>query len=176
VSRTDERPGSKTSRVSELEAQVASLTERATAAETALANLHKAYRKALEELQILHRRLHLARAERADGLADQLAFDSMFAKVEQLAKQLDAATGSAGGDGGGSNKKNQKSTGRRDLAETDLPVVRVEVLDPELEGKATRVGFEETSHLGYERGGPRRVVVARAVLQGRARCSADAVG
>jgi hypothetical protein len=43
--------------------------------------------------------------------------------------------------------------------------VRVEVLDPEMEGKATRVGFDETSHLGYERGGPRRVVVARAVYK-----------
>jgi chromosome segregation ATPase len=76
VARTDERSGSKTSRVSELEAQVASLTERATAAETALANLHKAYRKALEELQILHRRLHVAKSEHADGVADQLAFDA----------------------------------------------------------------------------------------------------
>jgi hypothetical protein len=167
VARTDERSGSKTARVTELEAQVASLTERATAAETALANLHKAYRKALEELQILHRRLHVAKSERADGMADQLAFDSMFAKVEQLAKQLDEATGDAGGSGGGSKnkKKDHKPTGRRDLAETDLPVIRVEVLDPQLEGKATRVGFEETSHLGYERGGPRRIVVARAVYK-----------
>ncbi len=44
-------------------------------------------------------------------------------------------------------------------------MVRVEVPDPELEGKAKRIGVEEHSRVGYERGGYRRVVVVRFVYK-----------
>jgi hypothetical protein len=90
----------------------------------------------------------------------------MLAKVEQLAKQLDAETAAASPKGDDGEKPQgdtptSKPTGRRDLAKSDLPVVRIEVTDPELEGKVERVGFEESSRFAWERGGPRRVVVAR---------------
>lgn len=163
------------SRIASLESQVAALTARAESAETALGNLRRAYTKALEELQLMRRRLFLAKAERSDGVAEQLAFDSMFAQVEKLAKQLDAATG--GGDDSGEGKKARKThtpTGRRDLSESDLPVVRIEVLDEHLEATAERIGFELTSQLGHERGGARHVVIATAVYKTTVTVAQDA--
>lgn len=153
-------------RIAALEGEVAALTDRAKAAETALENLRRAYTKALEELQLMKRRLFVAKAERPDEFKDQLAFDAMFAKVEQLAKQLDAASGESHGDDRKKKaKKDRRPTGRRDLAESDLPVVHVEITDPELEGKAERIGVEETHRLAYERGGMRKIVVARVVYK-----------
>lgn len=156
------------SRIASLESQVAALTARAESAETALTNLRRAYTKALEELQLMRRRLFVAKAERSDGLAEQLAFNTMFDKVEQLAKQLDAAIGAGDGTDAGEPsepKKNRKPTGRRDLSESDLPVVRIEITNDDLERTAERIGFEETSRLAYERGGARRVVIATAVYK-----------
>ena len=43
-----------------------------------------------------------------------------------------------------------------------MPEERVEILDPALEGMAERIGFEESYHSGYRRGGPVRIVKARA--------------
>jgi transposase len=53
------------------------------------------------------------------------------------------------------------------LRKVTLPEERVELTDPVLErlvveGKATRIGFEESCKLAYQRGGLRRLVVARA--------------
>ncbi len=156
--RSADKPSAETpaQRLARLEAQVQTLTGRAQAAETALANLRRAYTQALEQLQLMKRRLFLAKAERADGLAGQLAFDAMFEKVEQLAKQLDAATADAQDDDDSKKKKvRNPPSGRRDLSESDLPVERVEILDAALEETAERIGFDETSRLGYERGGMR---------------------
>jgi transposase len=114
----------------------------------------------------MRRRIYVASAERAEVDAAQLAFDALFAEVQSLSKELDAAAGDEDGDDEGEKtKRKTPPTGRRDLAATDLPVVRVELTDPELEGKAERIGFEESSRLGYERGGARRIVVARAVYK-----------
>jgi transposase len=157
---------SHSARIASLEAENAALTERAKSAETALANLRLAYTKALEELQLMKRRLFVAKAERSDGLTDQLAFDTMFEKVAQLAKQLDAAIDDDDSGGGRNDrKKDRKPSGRRDLSESDLPVVHVEIVDPELEGKAERIGVEESSRLGYERGGMRHIVVRTIVYK-----------
>jgi transposase len=43
-----------------------------------------------------------------------------------------------------------------------MPEERVEILDPALEGIAERIDFEESCQLGYRRGGPVRIVIARA--------------
>ena len=58
-----------------------------------------------------------------------------------------------------------KPTGRRNLAELDLPEERIEILDPTLEGVAERIGFEDSYQIGYRRGGPIRIVKARAVYK-----------
>lgn len=54
------------------------------------------------------------------------------------------------------------SSGRRNFDKLDLPVNRIEIVDPVLEGNAERVGWEESSQLGFQRPGPVRVVTARA--------------
>ena len=158
-------------RLIELEREKAALTERLQDAEASLERVRRAYTHALEQLQLLRRRLYVASAERAEVDVTQLAFDAMFEQVQALSKTLDAAALADGDEGEDDaddktkRKRRAPPTGRRDLADTDLPVIRVELTDPELEGKAECIGFEESSRLGYERGGARRIVVARAVYK-----------
>lgn len=158
-------------RIARLEADVATLTAKLKDSEDSLTRVRRAYTHALEQLQLLRRRLFTAKAERVEGLADQLAFDAMFTEVRALERAL-AAEEERNGTNGPEDRPDHKperpaSTpkGRRDLAESSLPVVRVEITDPELEGVAERIGFEETSRLGHERGGMRRIVIARAVYK-----------
>lgn len=144
------------------------LTEQLEQAQSSYARLKQAYTHALEQLQLLRRRLFVAKAERRDARAEQLAFDSMLAKVETLAQQLDTAEAQrSAGDPPESERdpKDKKRPARRDLAEHELPVERVELLDPLNEGAVERIGFEESSKLAWQRGGFRRVVIARAVYK-----------
>jgi hypothetical protein len=46
-----------------------------------------------------------------------------------------------------------------------MPERRIEILDPALEGKVERIGFEESYRLGYQRPGKVRVVVACATYK-----------
>ena len=102
----------------------------------------------------------------------------MVEQVRKLSEQLDAAAVAAGGDSGdgdgkdAARERNRSPRGRRDLAETDLPVERIEVLDEALEGVAERISFEESSRLGYRKGGPCRIVLARAVYKSDAKPAA----
>jgi transposase len=156
-------------RIAQLERDLADAQSQLKDTQGALARVRLAYTRALEQLQLLRRRLFVAKAERADTRAEQLAFDTMFAQVYTLEKALQEAeppNDSGQSDGGsGKDKPTRKPKGRRNLEQAMLPERRVEILDPELEGRAERIGFEESSRLGYERGGMRRIVVARAVYK-----------
>jgi transposase len=57
--------------------------------------------------------------------------------------------------------RDYKTHGRRDLRQLDLPEERVEIADPLLEGKAARIGTEESTELRWKRGGFVRVVFVR---------------
>jgi hypothetical protein len=147
-----------------------------------LEKIRRAYQRVLEELALMRKRLFSAMGERKDTTAEQLVFDGLLAEAALLEAALKAAEqaqkeqaeqkeqkapeASAAPD---SPKKEDeprpKPKGRRNLAESTLPVVRVEITDPELEGKAERIGFEESSRLGHERGGARRIVLARAIYK-----------
>ena len=137
--------------------------------------LRRAYTHALEQLQLMRRRLFLAKAERADASAEQLAFDTMFAEFQGIKKALEAASantpntppdGSSNDDNGNGNQKKKKSGGgKRNFDESDIPIIRVEISSPDLDESAERIGVEETSRLGWERGGPRRIVLARVVYK-----------
>jgi transposase len=134
-----------------------------------------AYVAALEQLQLAKRRLFVAKAERHEAVPEQLELAGLFAQVQKLEAELAKAeqANAAGNDdsSGSSNKKRKaksegsKSTGRRNLAESDLPLVRVEILDETLEKTAERIGFEDSWKLGYEQGGQRRIQIARAVYK-----------
>jgi hypothetical protein len=150
----------------------------------ALATLRARYHQLVEELHLLKRRLNVAKAERLDDVADaQLAFDKLLVETEAIQKALEVAGGSneamettSSEDDTSSDPKMPKKrrrrgpppTGRRRLDaidESTLPVVRIEISDPNLEGKAPRIGVEETSCVGYERGGFRRLVKLRIVYK-----------
>jgi hypothetical protein len=153
-------------------ARIAALEARLEASEAKHARLHQAYTRALEQLQLMRRRLFVAKAERTPA-PEQLAFDAMFAEVKALEKALEAEERNAdrdkdkraSRDEDASGRGASGSKGRRDLSAMDLPIERVEVLDPELEGKFERIGFEQHARLAWQRGGPRCVVIACAVYK-----------
>ncbi len=141
--------------------------------------LRRAYELLKGQLELLRRRIFLAKAERLDTSQLELEFAETKAKLDRLAKTLDnpeygsphegsASNASAEGDDGGrpaNGKKKSKGSGRPKLSELNLPEERVEIFDPALEGKAERIGFEETYLLGRRRGGSVRIVMARATYK-----------
>jgi transposase len=142
--------------------------------------LRASHERLRQELALLRRRIFIAKAERIDSSQLEMEFATKLAALDALAGQLDAAdepdagasTGkddaaSAGKDAGKDARKGKrKPTGRRDLSKVDLPEERIEISDPVMdalvrEGQAERVGFEESYKLGWQRGGHRKVVIAR---------------
>jgi transposase len=59
-------------------------------------------------------------------------------------------------------KQKPKPKGRRNLRALPMEEERHEFLDPALEGRPERIGFEESTQLGWRKGGPMRIVIARA--------------
>jgi len=127
------------------------------------------------ELELLRRRIFVAKAERVDTTQLELEFKDKLAELDKLAataEPSDARPGDDGhpddGGGGGAGGKGRKTkpTGRRDLRKAPLEEERIELNDPLFEalvaeGKAERIGYEESSKLAWKRGGLRRLVVAR---------------
>lgn len=123
--------------------------------------LRRAYEQLKEQLELLRRRIYVAKAERVDTRQLELEFAETKAKLERLAKELDGDASAPADDDGGKPKEGAKPKGRRDLRAESMPEERIEIADPALEGKAERIGFEESCRYGYRRGGPVRFVVAR---------------
>jgi len=157
-----------TETVAALTAENARLREQLKESEQTLQRLRQAYTHVLEQLQLAKRRLFMAKAERHEAVPEQLQLDLLMQQAEQIGAQLERAEQTlANGDSHRKTKRGSAATpkGRRNLAESELPLTRVEVTDPELEGKAERIGFEDSLKLGYERGGMRRIQIARAVYK-----------
>lgn len=130
------------------------------------------------ELELLKRRIFLAKAERIDTTQLELEFAAKLAALDQLAGLVVPAPGApstpgepaGGGAAAPGNKQKSKPTGRRDLSTAALQEERVELKDDVLEklvaeGKAKRIGEETSYKLAWQRGGMRRLVVARAKYQ-----------
>jgi transposase len=152
--------GAIAARIADLEAQVATLTKERDALRASHARLR-------EELELLKRRIFLAKAERVDTAQLEMEF------ADKL-RQLDALAGTATDDddvpADPPTKKKRTSTGRRNLKNLPLEEERIEIFDPLYEelvadGKAERIDFEESCTLGFKRGGMRRIVTARAKYQ-----------
>jgi len=147
-------------------ARNSALTVRTTELTAERDRLQKAYRELQLELELLRRRIFVATAERVDSSQLQLEFATKLAELDALAGVVpegvkpDAAQVKAPG-APDEPKPKRKPTGRRDLLELDLPEERVELADPELEGRAPRIGFEESAKLAWRRGRFVRLVVAR---------------
>jgi transposase len=150
-------------RITELEATLAATTTTLARVTAERDKLRRAYEQVKEQLEMLRRRIFLAKAERIDVQQLELEFAAKKAQLERLASQLDSeASAQPSSDQADPPAARAKPKGRRNLMASAMPEERVEILDPLLEGRAERIGFEESSQMGYRRGGPVRVVTARA--------------
>jgi len=126
------------------------------------------------ELALLQRRIFVAKAERVDTAQLELEFATTLAALDRLGGPLPLPATETSESPNGKPKK--KPTGRRDLRQLPLEEVRVEIIDELFEqlvvdGKASRIGFEESCKVAWKRGGMRRLVVARVKY-----CAVDARG
>jgi hypothetical protein len=164
-------------RVAELEAALSSMKTELKTVRAERDKLRRAYEQLKAHLELLRRRIFVAKAERIDTSQLEMEFAETTAKLKKLAKELGEDTAAppdsdgsnestSSGDGRPSGKRRtSKGSGRPDLRSLGLPEERVEILDEELEGKAERVGFETTYLLGRRRVGTFVVVLARATYK-----------
>jgi transposase len=156
-------------RIVALEAALSAERVRTTELTAERDRLRKAYRELQLELELLRRRIFVANAERVDSSQLQLEFAAKLAELDALAGVVPESVKGKASDPEDPEdpsatpkpKLKRKPTGRRDLLKLDLPEERVELVDPDLEGKAPRIGFEESAKLVWRRGGFVRLVVAR---------------
>jgi hypothetical protein len=168
-------------RVRELEARL--VGEEALAAKLAAITaerdrLRRAYALLREQFELLRRKIFVAKAERIDATQLELEFAETKAKLDALARQLgtelegppsppdvEPSATPPSDDEPKKPKPKATPTGRRNLRDDDMPETRIEILDPALEGTCERIGFEESCRHGYRRGGPVRIVLARATYK-----------
>jgi len=111
-----------------------------------------------EENQLLLRRLYGNRTERGRTHETQLAFDDLLKAEKALQEELDEARkmaalldGKPGQPNGNEPAAKRKPQGRRNLAQSSLPRIEVEIDDPAFEGKHPRCGFDVSYQLYLKR-------------------------
>lgn len=125
--------------------------------------LREAYTAVKLELELLKKRLFVAKAERVDVAQLELEFAAKLAELDALAKRLEPMPESVmpSFPGGASKGTTKRPAGRRDFSEVDLPEESVVLVDAALEGKVPRSGFEVSYQLKWRRGSMVRVKVLR---------------
>jgi transposase len=129
--------------------------------------LRKSHEALRLELELLRRRIFVAKAERIDTRQLELEFAATLKELDRLSGMTPPATPPADEDAPAPpSKPKKKPTGRRKLRDLPLEEERIELRDDLFErlvteGKAERIGFEESCKVAWKRGGFRRVVVAR---------------
>jgi transposase len=146
--------------VSALQVELVGVKSRMRERDTENESLRETIVNLTHENQLLKRRIYGNKTERTQTSELQLSLGDLFEAEKQLQKQLDQAVSQAKaetGSGGTPEKEEPKSkpsgTGRRNWLVSDLPRTYFEVLDPELEKTAKRIGFEDALHLVRRRGG-----------------------
>lgn len=158
-------------RVVELEAELATERELRAQLERKHDLLLGAYQALEQQLELIRRRLFIAKAERVDTTQLELEFAATLAALDALAgappsgTSADART-SPGADGGsgsgpGGARGKRTPTGRRDLRDEDVPEERIPLTDPTLDGKSERIGTEEACRMMWRRASWVRVVTER---------------
>lgn len=148
--------------IASLRAALAAAEDRAAVLTAERDRLREAYQRIKLELELLKRRLFVAKAERIDTAQLELELGDKLAELDALAQRIAGEAAGAGEEPPPVGKpKKQKPTGRRDLSKVDLPEEQIEITDPELEGKAERIGVEESYKIGWRRPTPVRVVIRR---------------
>jgi transposase len=146
------------------EGRIAALEEELAKVKAERDRLRASHERLRLELEMLRRRIFVAKAERVDTAQLELEFAEKLAELDKLAG-LDEDSAEAE-QVRPPKRKRRKPTGRRNLANYPLGEERVELTDPLFEdlvaqGKAERIGHEESSKLVRKRGGMRRLVVAK---------------
>ena len=180
--------GNAQSRIAALEAALAAqsaelhaVKEQAERLKRENSKLREAYMQQREELELLRRRIFVAKAERFDTRQLELEFAKKLVELETLHGELfesdkdadalvDLASAPEYANGNQPKRGKKKPSGRRDLSTVNWPERRCELTDPVLEdlvaqGKATRVGSELSYKIGWQRGTPIKVVIARATYR-----------
>jgi transposase len=131
-----------------------------------------AFERLRVELELLKRRIFVATAERIDTTQLELEFKEKLQELEALAgtQDMPSEPEPEPEPKDGKRGRTSKPRGRRDLRTFGLDEQRLELTDELFEklvadGKATRIGFEESSRLSWQRGGLRVLVIARAKYQ-----------
>ena len=158
-----------TARLAELEATVVAQQtaleaerELRVAAEAERDRLREAYEALKIQVELAHRRLVIAKAERVDTTQLELEFAATLAELDRLAGLVEPETNATGGEGGTAGDKPKRRRGRRCDLHKVIGEERIEIPDPIYEGKFERIGAdEETTKLKWRRGGLVRVVIAR---------------
>jgi len=151
-------------RIAALEAELAASKTKLASVTTERDKLRRAYEQLKEEFELVRRRLYVAKAERVDTRQLEIEFAEKKAALAVLAASLEDQSAPPPQDER-RKKKKSKPKGRRDLSALEMPEERIELLDPALEGKAERIGFEESYRLGHRRASAVRIVVARATYK-----------
>ncbi len=151
-------------RLVSLETEIAREREMREQLEAKVAKLESAYRSVKEQLELLKRRIYVAKAERIDTTQLEFEFaqltDRLNAIVRERGEILDPATPPAPPPGGPRRPRgNAKPKGRRAPIEDDRePDQRIRIEDPTLHGVAREVGVETSFRIGYQR--PKSVLIA----------------
>jgi transposase len=151
-------------RIAALEAELSAARAERERVEAERDVLREAYTAVKLELELLKKRLFVAKAERVDVEQLELEFAAKLAQLDELAKRLEPVPESVvpSVPGGASTPRApKKPTGRRDLSELDLPEESVVLVDAALEGKLPRSGFEVSYQLKWRRGSMVRLKVMR---------------
>ncbi len=126
-------------------------------------HLRLAYQELQHELALMRRRLFAAKAERLDTAQLELELGQKLAALDAMNRELGLPPpDDAGGEPSKPKRGKRKPTGRRDLRDADLPEERIELTDPDFEGSAERIGWEESARLMWRRASFVRLIVARA--------------
>ena len=148
-----------------LEAEHAALEaerELRAAAEAERDRLREAYEALKIQVELAHRRLVIAKAERIDTTQLELEFAATLAELDKLADLVKPETDATGGEGGAAGDRPKRRRGRRCDLHKVIGEERIEIADPIYDGKFERIGAEEeTAKLKWRRGGLVRVVIAR---------------
>lgn len=164
-------------RIAALESALAASQEQVATLTAERDRLRASHERLRLELELLRRRLFVAKAERVDTAQLELEFAQKLRELDELAGTTGPAEAVAEGDTAPDSQDDDgkakpsparsKPTGRRNLRNAPMEQERIEIPDElfeELvaEGKAERIGFEESYKVAWKRGGLRRIVVARA--------------
>lgn len=152
-------PGELAELVSTLQVEMVGLKTRFAESETRNESLQETIVNLAHENEVLKRRLYGNKTERLKTSEQQLTLGHLLDGEKLLQRELDAAVAQAHASEDAVAETTPAATptikpkGRRDLSASTLPRFLLEIRDGELDKTAKCIGFEDTLHLQYRRGG-----------------------